>query len=139
MNKQEFWTKLQAHKEIGYALEKVYQSFPEGEEYPAVYPGTILYCHNEDEFILARKAIGGTWTKDYSDLAMTLLQKTGHKGCIWLRVDRGEVCERVEVGEKEVEVPDPKAYIPMVKIKEKVYEWKCKPILEESMKEGVEI
>ena len=66
--------------------------------------------------------LGGAWDKEEKGDWFVLRRYFGPH-CIDINAPRSNVCERVQVGTKTVEKPDPSA--PLVTVEEPVYEWQC--------------
>lgn len=75
------------------------------------------------------RRIGGTFQKAKVGGYYELRRQFGpHK--VTINVAESVICERVVVGTRTVEKPDPDA--PMVEVEEEVVEWRCPPVLAES-------
>lgn len=81
-----------------------------------IFPGDA-----QKALALAR-AIGGKWDKKEAGDWLYLRRAIG-RHTIEINMNRNLVCERVQVGTKTVEVPDPEAAL--VTVEEPVYEWHC--------------
>ena len=92
-----------------------------------VFPGTPA------RLVAGRRAVGGYWYKSFTDTAYELRREYGAGGDLSLWISRGNACERIQVGTKTEERPDPEALaaVPTVEVEVPVYEWKCSPLLEE--------
>lgn len=92
------------------------------------------HCSDRDEFVAAARALGRA-DKDFSSGFASVTRDFGGGIVVRYQAYRSEVCERVVVGTREVEVeePDPEivAALPKVKRVETVeeVEWRCEPLL----------
>jgi hypothetical protein len=91
-------------------------------------------CYNKDDFRNLRKAFGGgKWMKTYTDWDYTEARTVSPNLTITLNSSRGAVCERVQVGTRQVVKPDPDALkelqksVKQVTVDEPIYEWDCGP------------
>ena len=93
-----------------------------------------FHCSSRDEFVTAVRALGRA-EKDFTSSYARATRDFGGGVQVDYQAYRSEVCERVVVGTREVEVeePDPEAVaaLPKVKRTETVedVEWRCEPLL----------
>lgn len=88
-----------------------------------------IFVDDVNEAVALRRGIGGHWNKvEVGSTYLDLRRPIGPDVCVSLTIRREQACERVQVGEREVTVPDPDA--PKVTLTEPVYEWRCSPLLE---------
>jgi hypothetical protein len=98
------------------------------EERPELIPlwdtiGLDHFCDTPEELAgLARQLGNSQKFGDPEDSYIGLRRSFGPHH-LDLNICRDEVCERVQVGEEEIEVPDPDA--PMVKVMQPIYETRC--------------
>lgn len=103
-------------------------------------PATSAYCYfnGEDaasELANTATAIGGKWDKVANDWEFGLERYFGDRSRfdpirVRLVTERSEVCEKVKVGTKLVDKPDPDyeaPEVPTIKVEEDIFEWKCPP------------
>ena len=86
------------------------------------------------------RALGGRWSKRTNDWSFFLEQEVVPGVVYKLQSDRAGVCERVVVGQKPVEVPDPDylAKAPTVTTLVDEVEWRCPDSLLEMTRAGGE-
>lgn len=81
-----------------------------------------LFVDDGDAALALARSLGGNWEKqEYGD--WLALRRTVGPHYIDIDVRRDQVCERVQVGTKTVEIPDPAA--PTVTVEKPIYEWEC--------------
>lgn len=90
------------------------------------YSPISVYATGAEEFVAAVRAIGGA--KQRTDDGVEVVQVLG--GGLYLRIRdlAGAVCERVQVGTRVEQVPDPEWVAPeppMVEVEVPVYEVRC--------------
>ncbi|MCU1493345.1 MAG: hypothetical protein JWO62_1109 [Acidimicrobiaceae bacterium] len=81
-----------------------------------------LFVLDADEMAALAKSLGGKWEKHSGETWFTLARHFGPH-TVEINAARAAVCERVQVGEETVEIPDPDA--PKVTVAQPVYEWRC--------------
>jgi hypothetical protein len=91
--------------------------------------GSVLDGGDAEMAALARGT--GRWEKVELADWLILRREVGPDVMIDLNFRREAVCERVQVGTRPVEKPDPEALaaVPTVTVEEPVYEWTCGPVL----------
>lgn len=113
---------------------------PEFNAYSVVARGAstriVNYSVNDADGLAAKaRVVGGRWDKDQDERFFRLRQEVAEGVTVEIVAYREDVCERIVVGQREVEVtgPDPElvAALPKVtrtKVIEDV-EWRCAPLL----------
>lgn len=109
--------------------------FEANPDAPIAYSIDLGYhCSDRDEFVAAVRALGSA-RKDFNSTFAQAGRRFGGGVEVRYQAYRDQVCERVVVGTKQVEVeePDPEvvAALPKVKRTETVeeVEWRCEPLL----------
>jgi hypothetical protein len=88
-----------------------------------------IFCTDVNEIAAIRRDIGGQWVKEATDSWFWLRRAFGpHR--FDLNTARDVVCERVVVGTKQVDIPDPAA--PKITVDEEIVEWVCSPLLDDA-------
>lgn len=111
---------------------------PEIAPYSIEVPGeqlrvNVFNVRGRDHLADLMRTVGGRWDKHHNEEAdlFHVTQEILPGVTLSLTVWRSEVCERVVVGHRTVEEPDPEqvAALPKVSRTVEVVEWRCGPVL----------
>lgn len=92
-----------------------------------------LWVDDVDELARLTRQVGGARSKVDLGSTLTVRRDFGARVYLDLNAKRDQVCEAVVVGTETVEIPDPDVVVPTVTVERPVVEWKCSPILTNSI------
>lgn len=92
-----------------------------------------VWVDGVDELARLTRQVGGARAKVDLGSLLIVRRDFGAGVLLDLNAHRAEVCEAVVVGTETVEIPDPDVVVPMVTVERDVVEWKCSPILVNSI------
>lgn len=92
-----------------------------------------LWIDDADELARLTRQVGGARSKVDLGSLLTVRRDFGAGVFLDLNAERDQVCEAVVVGTETVEVPDPAVVVPTITVERDIVEWKCSPILTNSI------
>lgn len=92
-----------------------------------------LWIDDADELARLTRQVGGARSKVDLGSLLTVRRDFGAGVLLDLNAERDEVCEAVVVGTETVEIPDPDVVVPTITVERDLVEWKCSPILTNSI------